>query len=109
MPDQEGVKLINKTRFMTQDSTTPEEQPKVGKSTLVDTENLQVIPNDSTLGNTKISSPENPEATGQELVNKTVNNNPSHQSYDVQHPSEPSQRIINIMMAEISKATADDV
>ena len=94
---------------MTQGSNTPEEQPKVGKSTLVDTDNLQVTPNDSNLVNTKGSSPENPEATGQELVNKTVNNNPSHQSYDVQHPSEPSQRIINIMMAEISKATADDV
>ena len=109
MPDQEGVKLINKTRFMTQDSTTPEEQPKVGKSTLVDTENLQVIPNDSTLGNTKISSPENPEATGQESVNKTLNKNTSLKRDDVQQPSEKAQIIINIMLAELSKSTGDDV
>ena len=64
MPDQEVVKLKNKTRFMTHVSNNPEEQPTVGKSTLVDTENLQVIPNYSTLGNTKSSSPGKPEATG---------------------------------------------
>ena len=44
--------------FLTQDSNTPEEQPNFFKSTLADTDNLQVTPNDSTLGNTKFSSPE---------------------------------------------------
>ena len=87
----------------------PEEQPKVGNSNLADIYNLQVTPNDSTLKNTKGSSPENPEATGQESVNKTVNNNPSSQRYEIQQSSEPAQRIINIVMAEISKSTADDV
>ena len=57
--------MINNTRFMTQGSNTLEEQPKVGKSTLADTSNLQVTPNDNTLGNTQGSSPENPEATEQ--------------------------------------------
>ena len=55
---------------MTQGSNAPEEQPKVGKSTLADTDNLQVKPNYITLVNTKVSSLENPEATGQESVKK---------------------------------------
>ena len=83
---------------MTQVSNTPEEQPKVGKSTLAGTYNLQVTPNYSTLVNTKGSSPENPEATRQESVNKNLNNNISFQMYDVQQPSELSHIIINIMM-----------
>ena len=40
------------------------EKPTFGKSTLADTEKLQVAPNDSTLVNTKGSSPETPEPTG---------------------------------------------
>ena len=107
--DQEVVKPINKTLSVTQGSNFPEEQPKVGKSTLVDTDNLQVTPYYITLGNIKGSSPESPEATVQESVKKTVNDNPSHQRDDVQQPSKPAQIIINIMMAELSKSTADDV
>ena len=84
---------------MTQGSNNPEEQPKVGKSSLLDTDNIQVTPNDSTSGNTKLSSLENPEATGQESVTKTVKNNHSHQSDDVQQTYKPTQIIINIIMA----------
>ena len=53
MSEQEGFKTRKKTRFMTWGSNTPEEQPKVGKSTLAYTDNLQITPNDSTLENTK--------------------------------------------------------
>ena len=67
----------------------------------MDTDNLQVRPNDSNLVNTKGYSPENPEATVQESVNKTLNKNPSSQMDDVHQPSEPAQRIINIIMAEL--------
>ena len=94
---------------MTQGSNTPEEQPKVVKSTLADTDNLQVEPNCITLVNTKGSSLENPEATGQESVNKTANNNTSRQSDVVQQTYERAQVIINSMMSELSKATSDDV
>ena len=72
MPEQDRFKQIKRIRFMTQVSNTPEEQPKIGKYTLADTDNLQVIANDSTLVNTKVSSKENPEATKQESVNKTT-------------------------------------
>ena len=52
MPEREGVKPRNKTRDMTQGLNAPEEKSKVGKSTLADTDNLQVTPNASNLGNT---------------------------------------------------------
>ena len=58
MPEQEGVKPINKNRFMTHGSNMTEEQPKVGEFTLADTDNLQVTPNGINLGNTKGSSTE---------------------------------------------------
>ena len=70
MLEQELVEPRKKTRFMTQGSNTPEEQLQFGKTTLVDTDNLQIRPNDSTLGNTKVYLPENPEETGQESVKK---------------------------------------
>ena len=57
MTEKEGVNPGKNNILMTQGSNTPEEQPKVGKSTLEDTDNLQVTTNDSTLGNTRGYSP----------------------------------------------------
>ena len=59
--------------------------------------------------NTKGSSSENPEANRQESANKTVKKNPSRQRDVVKQPSKPEHRIINIMMAELSKHISDDI
>ena len=114
LPDSEGSQPPNK-RARVDDGVSKPEENNVEESTPEDLDNgLQPISNDSQLEPTEVNDPtQNPEGepTGRtdSATEKEVRNPESQQDPKSSQHSHPAENIINIMKAELSNATANDI
>ena len=114
LPDSEGSQPPNK-RARVDDGVSKPEENNVEESTPEDLDNgLQPISNDSQLEPTEVNDPtQNPEGepTGRtdSATEKKVRNPESQQDPKSSQHSHPAENIINIMKAELSNATANDI
>ena len=114
LPDSEGSQPPNK-RARVDDGVSKPEENNVEESTPEDLDNgLQPISNDSQLDPTEVNDPtQNPEGepTGRtdSATEKEVRNPESQQDPKSSQHSHPAENIINIMKAELSNATANDI
>ena len=114
LPDSEGSQPPNK-RARVDDGVSKPEENNVEESTPEDLDNgLQPISNDSQLEPTEVNDPtQNPEGepTGRtdSATEKKVRNPESQQDPKSSQHSHPAENIINIMKAELSNATVNDI
>jgi len=111
MPEQEGDQSNKRRRVSLSE---PEQQQQIGRSTLADTDQLQLpTDDDSQSGNKNNTGELNPENTGRtELPIKgiqDVNDPASRQRDDSPQNSDPARRVEQTLLAELSMATASDV